>query len=121
MARLLALLLLLMAGPAFAEADCILPDRPEIPDGTKASEAEMVKAQKAIKGFVAKAEAYLACTELHQAKAQIAALHSNLPFTPNEQSAWDARYNDGVGIQTEVADQYNEQVRIYKGRGAKGG
>ena len=109
------------AGSALAQGDCSLPDRPAIPDGATAPEAEMVKAQKAVRGFVAKSETFLACIELRQAKAQVAALHSNLPFTPDEQAAWNGRFNDGVTLQTEMAEKYNVQVRIFKARGAKGG
>ena len=115
------LLSALVPGAALADTQCVLPDRPAIPDGATAPEADMVQAQKTVKSFVAKADSYLACIELHLAKAQITALHSNLPFTPDERSAWNGRYNDGVNLETEVADQYNQQVRIYKARGAKGG
>lgn len=118
---ILASMILLAPCAALAENECALPGRPDIPDGATAPEADMIKAQKAVKAFVAKTESYLACVELHQAKAQVAALHSNLPFTPSEQQAWNGRFNDGVNQETEVADRYNEQVRIFKARGAKGG
>ena len=121
--RFLVLTLMALAAPcaAWADNECTLPEPPAIPDGATAPEAEMVMAQKTIKAFVAKAESYLACVELQMAKAQVAALHSNLPFTPTEQEAWNGRFNDGVNLQTDVAEQYNQQVRIYKARGAKGG
>ena len=119
--KVLSLLGVLLPCAALADTQCVLPDRPAIPDGATAPEADMVQAQKAVKSFVAKSDSYLACIELHLAKAQIAALHSNLPFTPDERSAWNGRYNDGVNQETEVADQYNQQVRIFKARGAKGG
>jgi alcohol dehydrogenase class IV len=59
-ARALALFATLSISGA-ALADCVAPEDPQIPQGTAATGADMLKAKKAVEGFVSEAEAYMAC------------------------------------------------------------
>jgi hypothetical protein len=104
---------------AMAFEECKMPESPAIPDGKTVIESELLKAQKAVKDYIAGVEGYLACTEREQAKAQVLALKSSLKFTSGEQAIWNDRYNAGIDAQTKLADLFNTQIRVYKARMAE--
>lgn len=57
-ARTLVLITTLsLSGTAFA--NCVAPDEPQISQGTAATGADMLKAKKAVEGYVSEAEAYM--------------------------------------------------------------
>ncbi len=120
LAASLCLILTLSVGaaPAFAYEQCQLPEAPVIGDNLGVVEAELLKTQKLVKEFIAKVDGYLACSEREQAKAQALALRSSLPFSKGEQDIWNQRYNDGIDAQTRVADQFNAQVKAWRGHQA---
>jgi len=68
------LALLVGSDSALAYEQCQLPEAPVIADNLGSSAAELLKAQKVVKDFVAKVDGYLACTEREQSKAQALAL-----------------------------------------------
>jgi hypothetical protein len=104
---------------ALAFEECVLPEGPNVPDGLAGNEAELLKIQKQVKEFVAKADGYLACTEREQAKAQALALRSSLPFSAAEQQIWANRYNAGIDAQVKVADRFNAEVKVWRAKSAE--
>lgn len=112
MKRISALLLapllcgLLAAGQVLA---CDYPRSPPLPKGETATKEEMLQAQRAVRAYVAAAEAYLACLEA-------AETDPDNPITPKQAEINLKRYNAMVGEMHRVSDQYNIAVRVYKAR-----
>ena len=81
---------MLAQGVAFA--GCSKPEDPEIPSGDSASGADMLKAKKAIESYVADVQKYMSCgvasSEADRAQKKM----------------------------ETVANQFNEQLRIYKAK-----
>ena len=109
-----AVLTLLVAGSA--HATCIYPRAPErVPDGKTATYDEMVAAQKAVKQFNEDITAYNACLDM-----EMNALAQSGPYDEerlNELRAMQAKKNNAAVDEVQaVADQFNEQLRIFKAR-----
>lgn len=73
-------------------AACEAPAEPNIPNAETTVTAEMVKAQKDIKAYMAAAEAYLSCVRS------------------------SSKHNKMVTRMQEVADDFNKVVRAFKER-----
>jgi uncharacterized protein YfkK (UPF0435 family) len=110
----IALLALLAAGAA--QAACIYPRAPDrVPDGKTASYEEMVAAQQAVKQFNEDINSYNACLDL-----EMSALEQSGQFDENRLSelrAMQAKKNNAAVDEVQaIADQFNEQLRIFKTR-----
>ena len=88
---------------------CPLPEKPSIPNGLKASEEEMLKAQRGIKDYIAKGEAVLACLDdLRQGWGETAS---------EEQLQINDLFHDKMVDEMQaVGELFNSAVRAYKGR-----
>ena len=109
---LLTLALCVSMQPVVFAADeekCEYPTQPPIPNGRKATEAELVAAQKAMKAYLAEGDAFIACiTEQEESWGDEA--------TP-EQKEMIVRFNNKVVDDMQaVADLFNAAVRAYKGK-----
>jgi hypothetical protein len=91
-----------------------------MPDGTKATEEEMVAGMKAIKDYNSSVTAYLSCLEIEM-QASISAAGADAPADQIVQikSIHSKRHNAAVEELETHAGRFNEQVRAYKAR-AKG-
>lgn len=88
---------------------CPLPEKPSIPNGLKASEEEMLEAQRGIKDYIAKGEAVLACLDgLRQGWGETA--------TEEQIQINDLFHNKMVDEMQAVGELFNSAVRAYKGR-----
>ena len=90
MNRALACVAFFFALSGAAYADCPRPSAPEIPDPNSAVTAQMVKAQKEVKAFIADAESYLKCVR-----------------RPSE-------HDSMVDEMESVANNFNQSIRAYK-------
>ena len=88
---------------------CPLPEKPSIPNGLKASEEEMLEAQKGIKDYIAQGDAVLACLD---------GLRTSWGETPTEEQLQinELFYNKMVDEMQAVGELFNSAVRAYKGR-----
>jgi hypothetical protein len=111
----------MLAGLACAgavNAECIYPKAPaDIPNGAKATEAEMVAGMKAVKEYNAEVSAYLSCLDM-QMETDIAAAGTEAPADQVAQiKAINAkRHNAAVDALEAQAARFNEQVKAYKSR-----
>lgn len=99
---------LVAAVPAFAA--CEYPPEIPLPDGTKATGAEMSQAQQEVQKYMTAMNGYLECLDKEAA---------GLPVeqqTPEAKSLQVKRYNAAVDAMQTFATRFNEQVRIFKGR-----
>ena len=88
---------------------CKYPKQPPIPNGRKATEAELVEAQGAMKAYLAEGDAYIACiSEVEKSWGDDAT---------DEQKAIIVLFNNKVVDDMQaVADLFNAAVRAYKGK-----
>lgn len=89
-----------------AHADqCRLPPAPsKIPDGSTASQQEMITAMETIKQYNGDVQTYLKCLDFEARQNQLA---------PGDQTSL---HNAAVSELTHVADEFNQQVRTFKAR-----
>ena len=91
-------------GSEFA-AECTTPPTPVVPDGMQASTEDMVAAQTKVHSFVADGQAYLAClTKIIEGRKR----------TAEQRSAATEEHNRWVGVMEQAADEFNEQLRLFK-------
>lgn len=110
----IALLFLLAAGAA--QAACIYPRAPDrIPDGRTASYDEMLAAQKAVKQFNDDINSFNACLDMEMTAYEKSGLYDENRLT--ELRLMQAKKNNAAVDEVQaLADQFNEQLRIFKAR-----
>ncbi|HEY7740283.1 MAG TPA: hypothetical protein VIB01_06685 [Steroidobacteraceae bacterium] len=110
----IALLALLAAGSA--QAACIYPRAPErIPDGRTANYDEMLAAQKAVKQFNDDINTFNACLDMEMTAYEKSGLYDENRLA--ELRLMQAKKNNAAVDEVQaVADQFNEQLRIFKAR-----
>jgi uncharacterized protein YfkK (UPF0435 family) len=111
------LLVCLAAGSA--HATCIYPPAPEhVPDGKTASFDEMVAAQKAVKQFNEDINAYNVCLDMEMNALEQSGQYDEARLS--ELRAMHAKKNNAAVDEVQaIADQFNEQLRIFKARDKK--
>jgi len=104
--------LAILAGPVHAAeldlANGKFPAKPTVPDGSKASEDEMVNASGAIKAYLADSQKGRDC--LDAAKTAL----GEEPMTDEQQAQYTVVYNASVDADHEVGDAWNQAVKAYK-------
>ncbi len=111
---MIVVLALLAAGSA--QAACIYPRAPDrIPDGRTATYEEMVAAQKAVQQFNDDINAFNACLDM-----EMSSYEKSGQFDENRLAdlrAMQAKKNNAAVDEVQaLADQFNEQLRIFKAR-----
>jgi uncharacterized protein YfkK (UPF0435 family) len=111
---MLALIAFLVVGAA--QATCIYPRKPErAPDGRTATFEEMAAAQKAVQQFNEDINSYNACLDLEMAAQEKSGTFDENRLT--ELRAMQAKRNNAAVDEVQaIADQFNEQLRIFKTR-----
>lgn len=100
------------AAAAAGPTDCTRPKLPgKVPDGSKATDEEMRKAQAAVKTYVTESEAFNACLD-KMVQANLAQL------TVQDYLSLTAQHDLTISAMQLFADQFNQQLRIYKARSA---
>jgi len=95
---------------------CDYPTKVPIPNGSTASQEEMIEGQRGVKQYVADMEAYLECI-VEEEKAARAAIEDLKP--EDEQQREDMltkKYNAGVEEMEQIAAKFNVEVQTYKAR-----
>ena len=88
-----------------AHADCVLPPAPsKIPDGTTASEQEMLTAMATLKEYNGDVDTYTKCLDFE-------AKQNHLSRTDA-----DRMHNTAIETLQKVAAKFNEQVRTFKSK-----
>ncbi|MGH8177483.1 MAG: hypothetical protein ACREV5_14580 [Steroidobacter sp.] len=117
----LALTLTGLLAMGAAGADCVYPKTPaNIPDGSTATEEEMVSGMKEVKEYNSQVSAYLSCLEMEMNTR----IESAGPDAPADQVAQikaihTKRHNAAVEELEAHATRFNEQVKAYKSRDKK--
>lgn len=98
-----------------AHADCAYPKAPEkIPDGSSASEPEMIEAMKAFKAYDADVNAYITCLDADtKAKSAEGAPVGTIMQMKSMQAK---KQKAAVDELQEKASKFNAQVRAFKSK-----
>ena len=103
--RILLAAVLTYAASLPAHADCVLPPAPsKIPDGSTASEQEMVTAMQTLKEYNADVDTYLKCLDFEAKQNRLSA------------GDQEKMHNAAVDTLQKVANKFNEQVRVFKSK-----
>jgi hypothetical protein len=104
--------LALLGGAQIAQAACIYPPEPSIPDGATATEAQLKAAQGGVKDYMAAVTAYTDCLDSEEKTLGPEA-------TPEQKNLHTAKHNAAVDALNAVAARFNEQLQAYKKAHAK--
>jgi hypothetical protein len=86
-------------------ADCTLPPPPsKVPDGSTASQQEMITAMQTLKEYDGDVDVYLKCLEFETKQNRMA------------ESVRGMKHDAAVAQLQNVADKFNQQVRVYKSK-----
>ncbi len=97
----------LLGSFAYAAAACESPTVVSVPDGKTSTLEQMLAAQKDVKAYQAKMDAYLACIDAEAAGQGEQA--------PNDYKALMVnRHNAAVAEMEGVAAAFNDQIKAYK-------
>lgn len=104
-----------------AYADCAYPHAPtHIPDGSVATMAQMLSAQKAVQNYNDKMNTYLACIKQQQDKAIAQAATKLTKKQITEMETIEVQKNNAAVTQLQnVANEFNTQVKVFQAKHAK--
>jgi len=107
---LLALGLSLSAAPALAqETKCARPRAPEVPDGEKASDVQMIGANQRMKLYQTAVQTFMEC--IATARSEIGTVARDMKLR-----RLDKQRDEVTAELKETAEKYNSQVRAYRAR-----
>ncbi len=103
--RILAALAVVYAVSVPVYADCVLPPAPsKVPDGSSASEQEMVTAMQTLKQYNGDVDTYLKCLDFESKQNRLSKADE------------EKLHNTAVDTMTKIAAKFNEQVRTFKAK-----
>jgi len=103
--RILLAAVLTCAASLPAHADCVLPPAPsKIPDGSTASEQEMITAMQTLKEYNGDVDTYTKCLEFEAKQNRMSRVDE------------EKLHNTAVETLQKVAAKFNEQVRTFKSK-----
>ena len=95
---------------------CDYPVKAPIPNGSTASQEEMIEGQRGVKQYVADMEAYLECI-VEEEKAARAEIEDLKPEDEQQrEELLTKKYNAAVEEMEQVAAKFNVEVQTYKAR-----
>lgn len=105
-------------GSALTWAECERSEAPGIPDGSKASEQEMIEGQQNLKQYMASTETYLTCIDDVEKAAIEVEAKATEPATEDAKveraAAHTSAYNEAVQEMEAKAAEFNEQLKAYR-------
>lgn len=108
----------LIFGSSVAWANCAPPEAPTIPDGSEASMQEMLDGKSAVSEYQKANEVYRNCLsekiEAVNARPADSGNKGEAASIQAEHEKMVEAYNDAVGAEEALADQFNKAIRAYK-------
>lgn len=98
----LSIAIALLLCTSASNAECVIKEPPAIPDGTTATEEQMVAAQKVVKDYIALTQEYLACLEF-EGKSK-------------PSGTWTVLYNQQSDKMERLASDFNKQMKAFKAK-----
>jgi hypothetical protein len=84
-------LFIALTAPAMAQDQCVAPTAPAVPEGSKATPAQIITAQNDIKSFAAASDSYQACLAAEISRQKDLAKQTNVEFDPKIQAAIEVK------------------------------
>jgi hypothetical protein len=128
-----AVMVIALAAPAWAQDQCVTPKAPPIPDGARATQAQITTAQNELKVFAAASDIFQACLAQEVGRQKDLAKQTNVEFDPIIQAALqtksEAQRRDaerlavawGASVEAFNQAQQRKQRRPASGGGGYGG
>ena len=118
MKALLAMALTAALMAATAYADCPYPPAPDkLPDGASATLEEMIAGQKAVKAYDKAINDYVACIDRELDAAITKGGDQLKPQQKADMQHVEAqKHNAAIDQLQNIADRFNEQVKVFKAR-----
>ncbi len=103
-----------LAAPAMAE--CVYPKTPTTaPNGTTATETEMIAGKQAFDVYQKDVNAYLACLD-NEANARVTEAGDNADLVKQIKVMAAKKHNAAIDELQARADEFNQQLRAYKNK-----
>lgn len=115
-ARLIAIAAAVLAAAVAvpASAECIYPKAPEAaPNGSTATEAEMIAGMTVFKKYDAEVNAYLSCLDM-ETNTSITEAGENADQVKKLKIMSSQKHNAAIDELQARADEFNSQLRAYK-------
>jgi hypothetical protein len=107
----------LFAVSVAAHAECVYPKTPDAPpNGTTATEAEMLAGREALMKYQAEVNTYLGCLD-KEMQARIAEAGDNAEQVKQIKAMNGKKHNAAVEELSARAEQFNHELRAYKNKG----
>ena len=106
-------LVIALAAPAWAQAQCVAPKAPVIPDGAKATANQIIAAQNEIKAYAAASDNYQSCLAQEMARQKAAAAQNNAELDLSLQSAVQVKSTAQKSDAQQVAAAWGAAVEAY--------
>ena len=103
----------IFAAPASAQEQCVAPAAPDIPDGAKATPAQIVAAQTAIKSYAAGSDTYQACLVREIARQKDLAKQTNVEFDSEIQAAIEVKATAQRKDVERIATMWGASVQAF--------
>ena len=107
------IMVIALAAPVSAQAQCVTPAAPTIPDGAKATPAQIVAAQNDIKAFAAESDKFQACIAQEIGRQKDVAKQTNVEFDPNIQTSLEGKAADQRKDVERTAAAWGASVQTF--------
>jgi hypothetical protein len=99
-----------------AHADCVYPKTPTVaPNGSTATEPEMLAGREALMKYQTEVNTYLACLD-KEAQESIAKAGDDTDQIKQIKSMTEKKHNAAIDELTVRADEFNQQLRAFKNK-----
>jgi hypothetical protein len=102
-----------LAAPITAQAQCVAPTAPLIPDGAKATAVQIETAQNDVKAYAAAADKFQACLTQEIGRQKDVAKQTNVEFDPAIQTTLEGKAADQRKDVERVAAAWNVSVQAF--------
>ena len=102
-----------LAAPFAAQAQCVTPTAPLIPDGAKATPVQIATAQNDVKAYAAASDKYNACLAQEIGRQKDVAKQTNVEFDPAIQTTLEGKAAEQRKEVERVAAAWNVSVQAF--------
>ncbi|HMI95480.1 MAG TPA: hypothetical protein VK479_03145 [Micropepsaceae bacterium] len=108
-----AVMVMAVAAPAWAQDQCVAPSAPAIPNGARATPAEITTAQNDIKAFATASDNYQACLAAEISRQKELAKQNNVEFDPSIQAALESKAGAQRKDVERIASAWGASVQSF--------
>ena len=108
-----SLIAFVVVAPAWAQDQCVAPSAPEIPDGAKATPAQITAAQNAIKSYATASDTFQTCLAREIIRQKDVAKQTNVEFDPQIQAAIQVKSEAQRKDAQRIATMWGASVQAF--------